>query len=339
MNPFPTPLRSQIDMNFQFDESNTPTFNAFLGTLLTWGLTAFGAAVVFLLPNKMDHRVLLDASLGFAGGVMVAASFWSLLAPSIEKAEELGYVWSWFPAAVGFGLGGIGIAIAEKLLPEDAGDVKKALDLQSRQSKPQEASTQRKRTSGKSSKSPTVRARSRSRASKRTKTKVPAASKDQMLRQQNKSFRRIMLLVVAITIHNFPEGLAVGVGFGSVGKPNGMKFKDAIILAWGIGLQNFPEGLAVSLPLYREGMSMWKSFFYGQLSGMVEPLAGVAGALLVQYANPTLPYALSFAAGAMMYVVVDDLIPEVSESGNTKYSSAGFMVGFIVMMVLDVALG
>lgn len=324
-------------MYFQFDPNNSPTFNALLGTLLTWGLTALGAAVVFLLPRG-DHRVLLDASLGFAGGVMVAASFWSLLAVSIEKSEELGYVWSWFPAALGFGLGGIGIAIAEKLLPEDAGDVKKALDLQSRESKPHETSTPRKRTSRKSSKSPAMRARSRSRASKRTKIKVPAATTQHTLRQ-HKSFKRIMLLVVAITVHNFPEGLAVGVGFGSVGKANGMKFKDAIILAWGIGLQNFPEGLAVSLPLYREGMSMWKSFFYGQLSGMVEPLAGVAGALLIQYANPTLPYALSFAAGAMMYVVVDDLIPEVSESGNTKYSSAGFMVGFIVMMVLDVALG
>ena len=160
-----------------------------------------------------------------------------------------------------------------------------------------------------------------------------------MSERRIRSFKRIMLLVVAITVHNFPEGLAVGVGFGSVGTNGGMSLGSAITLAWGIGLQNFPEGLAVSLPLYREGMPMWKSFMWGQASGMVEPIAGVLGAVLIKYANPVLPYALSFAAGAMIYVVVDDLIPEVSESGNTKYSSVGFMTGFIVMMVMDVALG
>ena len=157
------------------------------------------------------------------------------------------------------------------------------------------------------------------------------------------------MLVLAITIHNFPEGLAVGVAFGAV-ETGSMTIREARALAWGIGLQNFPEGLAVSMPLYRQGMSSWQSFWFGQLSGMVEPIAGVLGALLIQYANPVLPYALSFAAGAMIYVVVDDLIPEVAAaaaasssnggaSGDTSWSTWGCMIGFIVMMVLDVALG
>eukprot|EP00943_MAST-04B_sp_MAST-4B-sp1_P004817 g4817.t1 len=329
-----------------FDSQNDPTYNALLGTLLTWGLTALGASLVFLIP-KGEHRSLLDGSLGFAGGVMVAASYWSLLAPCIEKSEQLKYEWTWFPAAVGFALGGFGIALAEKFLPENAADVRNALEMNNsttQNSKKKSSSNNSSPTSKRRSKTPKSDARKRrgkksSDKEEDEKTARVGKKDGSMSSKRIRSFKRIMLLVVAITVHNFPEGLAVGVGFGSVGTEGGMTLNDAIVLAWGIGLQNFPEGLAVSLPLYREGMPMWKSFMWGQASGMVEPIAGVLGAILIKYANPVLPYALSFAAGAMIYVVVDDLIPEVSESGNTKYSSVGFMVGFIVMMVMDVALG
>jgi ZIP family zinc transporter len=276
-------------------EGNNSVVNALLGTLLTWGLTAAGASLVFFLP-KGEHKKLLDGSLGFAAGVMIAASFWSLLAPSIEKAEQLGYEQKWLPAAVGFLLGGIAIALTEQLLPEDSGDIMKQL------------------------------------GGMKPKVEYGLNQKD------DKGLRRILLLVLAITIHNFPEGLAVGVGFGAV-ETGDMSIGEARALAWGIGLQNFPEGLAVSLPLYRQGMSVFQSFWLGQLSGMVEPIAGVLGALLIHWANPVLPYALSFAAGAMIYVVVDDLIPEVVSSGNTLWSTWGCMIGFLVMMIMDVALG
>ena len=263
-------------------EGADPTTNALYGTLLTWGLTALGASLVFVLP-KGDYRILMDGSLGFAGGVMIAASYWSLLAPSIEKSAELGYKWEWFPAAVGFAAGGLGIALAEKWLPQESHDLVKA--LKHKESSPSKA-LQKAR--------PSLRRR-------RSKTADRKGSHPTVLRnggkvdKNSKSYRRVLLLVLAITVHNFPEGLAVGVGFGGVGKPGGMKFSDATTLAWGIGLQNFPEGLAVSLPLYRQGMGKMESFWWGQMSGMVEPIAGVLGALLIQYATPVLPYALSFA--------------------------------------------
>jgi zinc transporter 11 len=302
-------------------EGNAPILNALLGTLLTWGLTAAGAALVFLLP-KGEHRNFMDLSLGFAAGVMVAASYWSLLAPSIEKAEKLQYEWTWFPAAAGFMLGGAGICLAERFLPNDKelfsslhGDDLKTI----------------KASGGKQLKT------QKRKAAKKAKARQTSFS-DKILSDEQRSYKRILLLVIAITVHNFPEGLAVGVGFGAVGTGD-MSFREARSLAWGIGLQNFPEGLAVSLPLYRQGMSAMKSFWFGQLSGMVEPIAGVLGAVLIQYANPVLPYALSFAAGAMIYVVVDDLIPEASESKNTVWSTWGCMIGFTVMMIMDVALG
>uniref|UniRef100_A0A8C2BZX7 Zinc transporter ZIP11 n=1 Tax=Cyprinus carpio TaxID=7962 RepID=A0A8C2BZX7_CYPCA len=157
--------------------------------------------------------------------------------------------------------------------------------------------------------------------------------------QTGSSWRRIVLLILAITIHNIPEGLAVGVGFGAVGKTPSATFESARNLAIGIGIQNFPEGLAVSLPLRGSGLSTWRSFWYGQLSGMVEPLAGLLGAVAVVLAEPLLPYALAFAAGAMVYVVVDDIIPEAQVSGNGKLASCTSILGFIVMMSLDVGLG
>ncbi len=259
-----------------------PVVQALLATCFTWGLTALGAALVF--TAKDISRKILDGMLGFAGGVMIAASFWSLLAPAIEMSAGKS-IPSWFPALVGFIVGGIFLRGIDKILPhlhlgfpiEEAEGIKT-------------------------------------------------------------SWQRSTLLILAITLHNIPEGLAVGVAFGavSVGFASAT-LSAAIALAIGIGIQNFPEGLAVSMPLRREGMSRLKSFWYGQLSGIVEPIAGVIGAAAVIIANPILPYALGFAAGAMIFVVVEEVIPESQRDGNTDLSTMGAMIGFSVMMVLDVA--
>ncbi len=264
--------------------SLAPVTQAFLATLFTWGLTALGAAGVFL--TRQVSKRLLDAMLGFAAGVMIAASFWSLLAPAIELSEDMGLP-GWLPAAIGFLAGGLFLAAVDHLLPH--------LHL----GEPIEHAEGLKTT-----------------------------------------WKRSVLLVTAITLHNFPEGLAVGVAFGAVaaGMP-AATLAGAIALAIGIGLQNFPEGLAVSLPLRREGLSRRKSFFMGQASGMVEPIAGVLGAGAVLLMRPLLPYALAFAAGAMIYVVVEELIPESQQHDDTHMSTWGAMIGFTIMMFLDVALG
>ncbi len=264
--------------------SLNPIVQALLATLFTYGMTALGAAGVFL--TRQVNRRLLDAMLGFAAGVMIAASFWSLLLPAIEMSTEIGLP-GWLPAVVGFLTGGLFLWTIDHILPH--------LHL----GEPMEAAEGLKTT-----------------------------------------WRRSVLLVTAITLHNFPEGLAVGVAFGAVaaGVP-AAAVTGAIALAIGIGLQNFPEGLAVSLPLRREGLSRFKSFLYGQASGMVEPIAGVLGAAAVLFIRPILPYALSFAAGAMIYVVVEELIPEAQRGHETHMSTWGAMLGFAVMMLLDVALG
>ncbi len=262
----------------------TPAIQALLATLFTWGLTALGASMVFFFRTM--NRRLLNLMLGFAAGVMVAASYWSLLAPAIEMAEGMGLP-PWLPAAVGFLLGGVFLWVVDHLIPhlhlgfprEDAEGIKT-------------------------------------------------------------NWQRSVLLVLAITLHNIPEGLAVGVAFGALAADlPSASLAGAIALALGIGIQNFPEGAAVSVPLRREGLSPFKSFWYGQLSGMVEPLAGLLGALLVVWMQPILPYALAFAAGAMIYVVVEELIPEAQIGQETHLSTAGAMAGFAVMMILDVALG
>lgn len=261
-----------------------PVIQALLGTLFTWSVTALGAAMVFFF--KSIERKVLDSMLGFAAGVMIAASFWSLLAPAIDMAAEL-TVPDWLPAVVGFLLGGIFLWSVDKVLPH------LHIGL------------------------PTEEAEG-------VKT----------------SWQRSILLVLAITLHNFPEGLAVGVAFGAVaaGIPSA-NLAGALALAMGIGLQNFPEGAAVSIPLRREGLSRLKSFLYGQGSGIVEPVAGVIGAAAVLWMRPILPYALAFAAGAMIYVVVEELIPESQSGKDTHFSTFGAMLGFAVMMLLDVALG
>lgn len=261
-----------------------PILQALLATLFTWGLTALGAATVFL--TRSVNRALLNAMLGFAAGVMIAASFWSLLAPAIEMSEGTG-VPGWIPAVIGFLLGGAFLWGVDHILPH--------LHLG-----------------------------------------LPIEEAEGL----KTSWQRSVLLVTAITLHNFPEGLAVGVAFGAVaaGMPVA-SLSGAIALAIGIGLQNFPEGLAVSMPLRREGLSRTKSFLLGQASGIVEPIAGVLGAAAVILMRPILPYALSFAAGAMIYVVVEELIPESQQGHETHMSTIGAMVGFAVMMLLDVALG
>jgi ZIP family zinc transporter len=261
-----------------------PVIQALLATAFTWAMTALGASLVLLRADPSKR--LLDFLLGFAAGVMIAASYWSLLAPAIEISEK-GGVPSWMPATIGFLLGGIFLRGVDRLLPH--------LHLNFPMEEAEGIKT---------------------------------------------SWKRTTLLVVAIVLHNIPEGLAVGVAFGAAasGFP-AASVAGAAVLAMGIGIQNLPEGLAVSMPLRREGLGRFKSFWYGQLSGVVEPAAGVLGAAFVLLIQPLLAYALSFAAGAMIFVVVEEVVPESQRGGNTDLATMGAMIGFAVMMVLDVALG
>ncbi|GAB3175185.1 ZIP family metal transporter [Telluribacter humicola] len=272
-------------MNIDWLLDYDPVLLALGATLFTWGLTALGASLVFFF--KTINRRVLNLMLGFAAGVMIAASFWSLLAPAIAMAEAQDSGPSWVPAVVGFLAGGAFLLLVDKTLPH----------LHSRLT----------------------------------------VDKSEGIKT---SWERSVLLILAITLHNIPEGLAVGVAFGALAHSSSVgALSGALVLALGIGLQNFPEGTAVSVPLRREGFSRSKAFFYGQLSGLVEPVAGVLGAYLVVSIGPLLPYALSFAAGAMIFVVVEELIPESQAGDQTDLSTIGAMLGFAVMMLLDVALG
>ncbi len=263
-----------------FMQQFNPVVQALFATLFTWFVTALGALPVFF--TRKVNRKLLDSMLGLAAGVMIAASFWSLLAPAIELSDG-----SWIPAVIGFLAGGVVLRGIDALLPH----VHPAL----------------------------------------------ANAEPEGLKSH---WQRSVLLVLAITIHNFPEGLAVGVAFGAAAADiPGANIGAALALALGIGLQNFPEGLAVAMPLRREGLSMGKSFLYGQFSGMVEPIAGVLGAWAVLSMSAILPYALAFAAGAMIFVVVEELIPEAESEGNGHLATMGAMLGFAIMMAMDVGLG
>eukprot|EP00457_Paulinella_chromatophora_P009448 gb/GEZN01009515.1/.p1 GENE.gb/GEZN01009515.1/~~gb/GEZN01009515.1/.p1 ORF type:complete len:321 (+),score=27.58 gb/GEZN01009515.1/:159-1121(+) len=310
---------------------------ALLGTLFTWGLTALGAGIVFLVPRNLSRSmqtVVLDLALGFSAGVMLAASFWSLLAPAIELTEHSSIfsgAWAWVPAAISFLVGSLFVYCCNVMLPEDS------IVSFASQAAANKCSHQAAAVAKKARDLPTTLRK------RRTPHLEDLATEEQHTSASDlaASSRRIFLLVIAITVHNFPEGLAVGVGFGAVGVgAPGSSFDAARALTIGIGLQNFPEGLAVSLPLLRLGFSPWKSFFYGQLSGMVEPLSGLLGAYLISYAAPLLPWALGFAAGAMIFVVVDDIVPE-AHAGREKnpIASVGAMLGFVIMMALDVGLG
>ncbi|XP_051523258.1 zinc transporter ZIP11-like isoform X1 [Myxocyprinus asiaticus] len=335
----------------------SPVVQALLGTLFTWGLTAAGAALVFVFSSRQKR--ILDGSLGFAAGVMLAASYWSLLAPAIEMAEESGNYgdFAFFPIAVGFALGALFVYFADLMmpvlgfgmdphmalaLPSDAKSAKdKKKNSMAGLSEEDELSIRIGRAGVQSDKieNGEVYQRRRGPNTGQTEGQEVGTKPQEVTDQSGSSWRRIVLLILAITIHNIPEGLAVGVGFGAIGKTPSATFESARNLAIGIGIQNFPEGLAVSLPLRGSGVSTWRSFWYGQLSGMVEPLAGLLGAVAVVVAEPLLPYALAFAAGAMVYVVVDDIIPEAQASGNGKLASWTSILGFIVMMSLDVGLG
>ena len=264
--------------------SLNPAAQALLAGCFTWGVTALGAAVVFF--TRGFNQRLLDGMLGFAGGVMIAASFWSLLIPALDLAEEL-VVITWIPAAVGFSAGWIFLMVLDRLIPH----LHIGLPVEQAEG-------------------------------------VPS------------SLHRSTLLVLAITIHNIPEGLAIGVAFGAVaaGIP-AATVAGAIALAIGIGIQNFPEGLAISMPLRLEGMSRVRSFWYGQLSAVVEPVAAVFGAAVVLVMRPLLPFALAFAAGAMVFVVIEEVMPESLHHGFEATSTSGFLTGFLIMMILDLGLG
>jgi zinc transporter, ZIP family len=267
-----------------FLEQFSPIIQALLATLFTWGVTALGASLIFF--TKEVSQKLLNGMLGFASGVMIAASYWSLLEPAIELSQDLD-VPIWFPAAVGFLLGGAFLLLVDKLLPHlhIGHDISQAEGVKT-------------------------------------------------------SWQRSILLITAITLHNIPEGLAIGVAFGAAAAGvEGAGIASALALAIGIGIQNFPEGLAVSAPLRREGWKVGKAFFYGQFSGMVEPIAGVIGAVATLLMRPLLPYALAFAAGAMIYVVAEELIPASKQGKHSDIPTIGLMLGFTVMMILDVALG
>ena len=261
-----------------------PVLQAFLAGSFTWGLTALGASAVFFF--KSLNRKVMDAMLGFTAGVMIAASYWSLLAPAIEMSESSSLP-KWLPPSIGFLLGGSLLYFMDKILPhlhigypkEDAEGIET-------------------------------------------------------------SWRRTTLTVIAIALHNAPEGLAVGVAFGALASNlDSATFSGAIALALGIGIQNFPEGFAVSMPLRRMGVSRLKSFWYGQLSAIPEPIFAVIGAVIVVSSTAILPYALAFAAGAMIFVVIEEVIPESAQEGNIDIATIGAMIGFTVMMILDVGLG
>ena len=286
-----------MDQIIAYFKDLNPIVAALYAGLFTWGLTAIGAGLVFFF--KESNRKVLDAALGFTGGVMIAASFWSLLAPAIEYVEmqkEMGLtsMRSWFAPAVGFLLGALFLYALDKLIPH-----------------------------------------------------LHLFKKIEEAEGPKTKWKKTILLVLAIALHNIPEGLAVGVAFGALANPellgmeghNVFTIGSAVALAIGIGIQNFPEGFAVSMPLRRQGVSKFKSWQWGQLSAIVEPIFAVIGAAIVMTVLPILPYALAFAAGAMIFIVVEEVVPESQSGGNTDIATIGLILGFIVMMTLDVGLG
>ncbi len=261
-------------------ETINPVIQAFIATLFTWAITALGSLVVCFF--KEVNKKVLNTILGFSAGVMIAASFWSLLSPAIDLSAELGYI-VWLLPATGFIIGGLFVLLSDRFLDN--------------------------------------------------------VLKNRKNLRNADSLRRSILLISAITIHNIPEGMAIGVAFGGIasGVP-GMTLIGAIMLAVGIGIQNFPEGAAVSLPLRNEGFSRFKSFMFGQASALVEPISAVIGVILVLTIRSILPFLLSFAAGAMIAVAARELLPE-SITENKNLATLGLIFGFVLMMVLDVALG
>ena len=273
-----------FDTLLKFFERIDPVLGAFIASLFTWLLTALGSSLVFFI--KTLNRQILDGMLGFTGGVMIAASYWSLLAPAIEMTSDVSpNLPIWFPSSVGFIMGAFFLFFLDKFMPHLHINFDNSEGIKT-------------------------------------------------------NWQKTTLLVLAITLHNIPEGLAVGVLFGAVshGLP-GAEISTALVLAIGIALQNFPEGIAVSMPLRRQGVSRFRAFWFGQLSAIVEPIFAVIGAILVVYTLPILPYALAFAAGAMIYIVIEEVVPESQQDNYTDTSTIGFIIGFVVMMILDTSLG
>ena len=262
-------------------EGMDPLLQAFIAGLFTWIMTAAGAGLVFFFAEI--NRKMLDGMLGFAAGVMIAASCFGLLGPAIDQTSGEGLE-KVLPAAFGFILGGVGMRLVDAYLPH-----------------------------------------------------LHPGAPPEEVEGVKTTWHRSKLLISAITLHNIPEGLAVGVAFGAAASGDGIGA--AIALTIGIGIQNFPEGAAVSVPLRREGLSRKESFWWGQLSALVEPISAVIGAAAIVYMTPILPYALAFAAGAMIFVVVEELVPEAHRGKNGDIATMGLMIGFTLMMVLDVALG
>jgi len=322
----------------------SPLVQALQGTLFTWGLTALGAGTAVLL--KGEQRKLLDISLGFAAGVMLAASYWSLLEPALEMAAGLGTYgergqWAFLPVSTGFFFGALFVYGADVLMAKIGVSSPANLLISSRDKKENPVVSEHpglERCESGETSSVNSHEGLRRRRAENEEVHIENLEIEERKRKEE-HWRRILLLIVAVTVHNIPEGLAVGVGFGAIGRTKSATFESARNLALGIGIQNFPEGVAVSLPLKAAGCSTAKAIWYGQLSGLVEPIAGLLGAALVAIIVPILPYALAFAAGAMVYVVVDDIVPEAQSQGNGRAASWGAVVGFIVMMSLDVALG
>jgi ZIP family zinc transporter len=268
----------------EFFEHFNPVVQSLIATTFTWLMTAFGAAMVFFAKNL--NQKLFDSMLGFAGGIMISVSYFSLLAPAIDMSKGAALP-SWFPVTLGFLLGGTFLWLLDKIMPH-------------------------------------LNPNCPPEKSEGIKTPWP----------------RNTLLVLAITLHNIPEGLSVGVAFGAVAAGySRANLISAVLLSIGLGLQNFPEGMAVSVPLRFDGMSRRRSFFFGQLSGLAEPIAAVFGALAVSLMQSMLPYALGFAAGAMIYIVIEEIIPSAQRCQNSDLATIGAMVGFAVMMVMEVALG
>lgn len=271
-----------IDQIVEYMSSIHPVLAALYAGLFTWLVTALGAAVVFFFKDA--NRKVLNLMLGFTGGIMMAASFFSLLLPAIEMTDGEGFGKVW-PVAFGFLLGAFFIFGLDKLMPH--------LHLNF------------------------------------PKSEGPKSS-----------LQRTTLMIFAIALHNIPEGLALGVLFGGIATgASDAAATGAVLLAFGIGLQNFPEGVAVAMPLRRLGLSRWKSFGYGQLSAIVEPIFAVLGAMAVGFFTPVLPYALAFAAGAMIFVVIEEVMPETQAEGHSDIPIVGFVLGFVIMMTLDLALG
>ena len=299
-------------------------FLALLATTATWSVTALGAATVIFF--KSPNARLMNLMLGFASGVMIAASFWSLLQPAIERAEARQGLPAWLVATAGFLSGAVFMWMSDQAVTYAR--------MRTGNMHPDHHTFNTSPHSGKHNRKTFAESDIQACSASSHAIRLQDAT--------NERFSRILMLILSITLHNIPEGLAVGVAFGALQdgySPESLM--GAVTIAVGIGLQNFPQGAAVSIPLRREGFSRTKSFFYGQASGIVEPIAGLCGALLVVYVEAILPFALSFAAGAMILVAVHELIPECQQNQkNQPYSATmGIVLGFAVMMLLDVMLG